>query len=106
MRILMIGLLTCGLAAGALSQAETSAAAATAPAANTAAAPAAAAESAPAFREVTIPAGTRLPIVLDTSVGSDTSRVEQAVHAHLSQPIVVHGQTILPSGSRVSGVVT
>jgi len=58
------------------------------------------------MREVTIPAGTRLPIVLDTPVGSDTSRVEQAVQAHLSQPIIVHGQTVLPTGSRVSGVVT
>jgi hypothetical protein len=30
-------------------------------------------------REVTIPAGTPLPIVLDTSVASNTSRVEQPV---------------------------
>jgi len=59
-----------------------------------------------AFREVTIPAGTRLPIVLDTPVGSDTSRVEEAVHAHLSTPITVQGQTVLPAGSRISGVVT
>jgi hypothetical protein len=59
-----------------------------------------------AIREVTIPAGTRLPIVLDTAVGSDTSRVEDAVHGHLSQPIVVHGQTVLAEGSRVNGVVT
>ena len=58
------------------------------------------------MHEVTIPAGTRLPIVLDTAVGSDTSRAEEPVHAHLAQPIVVHGQTVLPTGSRVSGVVT
>jgi hypothetical protein len=57
-------------------------------------------------REVTIPAGTRLPIVLDSNVGSDTSRIEDAVHAHLTQPIKVHGATVLPAGSRVSGVVT
>jgi len=113
----MIGLLACGIATGACGQAETSAAAATAPAGSSAAAPAVPADSsapaagraeaaAAAFHEVTIPAGTRLPIVLDTPVASDTSRVEQAVHAHLSQPIVVHGQTVLPSGSRISGVVT
>jgi hypothetical protein len=44
--------------------------------------------------------------VLDTGVGSDTSRAEQPVHAHIARPIVVHGQTVLPAGTRVSGVVT
>ena len=48
----------------------------------TAAAPAAAPRrrrpSASGWREVTIPAGTQLPVVLDTAVGSDTSRVEAA----------------------------
>jgi len=57
-------------------------------------------------REVTLPAGTRLTIVLDTGVGSDTSRVEETVHAHIARPVVVHGQTVLASGTRVSGVVT
>src|SRR5215510_9062279 len=71
-------------------------------------APGSAAESAGVRRvhEVTIPAGTVLPIVLDTPVGSDTSRVEQAVAAHLSRPITFHGETVLPAGSRVRGVVT
>jgi hypothetical protein len=59
-----------------------------------------------AGREVTIPAGTRLPIVLDTTVSSTSSRVEQSVEAHLSQPLVLHGQTVLPQGTRVNGVVT
>ncbi|HEV3141325.1 MAG TPA: hypothetical protein VGY57_12445, partial [Vicinamibacterales bacterium] len=45
------------------------------------------------MREVTLPAGTHLPIVLDTSVGSDTSRVEEPVHAHLAGPVVIHGVT-------------
>jgi glucose/arabinose dehydrogenase len=62
--------------------------------------------AAPAVREVTLPAGTRLPVVLDTGVGSDTSRVEQPVQAHIARPIVVSGQTVLPAGTRVSGVVT
>jgi hypothetical protein len=57
-------------------------------------------------RELTIPAGTRLPIVLDTTVASDTSQIEQPVQAHLANAIVVDGVTALPSGSRVSGVVT
>jgi len=57
-------------------------------------------------REVTIPAGTELPIVLDTSVGSKTSRVEEPVRAHLSRAVSVEGQPVLPEGSIVSGVVT
>ena len=59
-----------------------------------------------AVHEVTIPAGTELPIVLDTSVSSKTSRVEEPVRAHVSRAIVVGGQTVLPEGSTVSGVVT
>src|SRR5262249_3468356 len=65
----------------------------------------AAAEGAP-LREVTIPAGTPLPVALETSIGSDTSKVEAPVHAHLTRPVVIHGQTVLPVGSRVSGIVT
>jgi len=57
-------------------------------------------------REVTLPTGTRLTIVLENSVGSDISRVEQPVHAHLSAAVRMHGQTVIPRGSRVSGVVT
>jgi hypothetical protein len=56
-------------------------------------------------REVTLPAGTRLPIVLEESVGSDISRIEQPVHAHLSTAVRFHGATVIPRGSRVSGVV-
>jgi len=58
------------------------------------------------WREVTIPAGTQLPIVLDTAVSSSTSQVEESVHGHTARAITVHGQAALPEGSRVSGVVT
>jgi hypothetical protein len=61
---------------------------------------------APAVREMTIPAGTHLTVALDTSIGSATSRAEQPVHAHLTRPVVVGGQTALAEGSAVSGVVT
>jgi hypothetical protein len=65
-----------------------------------------AAAVAEAQSEVTIPAGTLLTVALDTPVGSDTSRVEQAVTAHLTRPIRLRGRTVLEAGSRVSGVVT
>jgi hypothetical protein len=67
------------------------------------AAPAAAAAT---VREVTLPAGTVLPIDLETSVGSDISRVEQPVHGRLRHALVVHGVQVLPAGTEVSGHVT
>jgi glucose/arabinose dehydrogenase len=129
MRLLTIGMLAIGMAVGACERtgaaanasasaattAATSAPAADVPHATPSAAVAAAAPTAavatpnvaaPAVREVTLPAGTRLPVVLDTGVGSDTSRAEQPVQAHIARPIVVHGQTVLAAGTRVSGVVT
>jgi hypothetical protein len=57
-------------------------------------------------RELTIPSGTELQVVLDTAIGSDTSRVEQAVRAHLSRAVLVDGETALAEGSTISGVVT
>jgi hypothetical protein len=58
------------------------------------------------WREVTIPAGTTIPIVLDTAIASDTSRVEDPVRAHLSKPIMVNGAAAVPEGSLITGVVT
>ena len=72
----------------------------------TAATGAARSGAADAWREITIPAGTTLPVVLDTTIGSDISRVEEPVRAHLSKPISVNGVTALPEGSVVNGVVT
>jgi hypothetical protein len=57
-------------------------------------------------REVTIPAGTALPVVVDTAVASNISRVEQPVRAHLSRDVRVDNQLVLPAGSDVYGHVT
>lgn len=54
---------------------------------------------------VTIPAGTALRVRLDTTVASNTSRVEDQVYGRLASPIVVDGRTIVPAGSRVVGSV-
>ena len=107
----IVAALTAMLAAGACSRNDTVAAAAPAApvgTAGSASASAAAAPSTPApdAREVTIPSGTLLHVVLDTPVGSDTSRVEQRVAAHLARAIVVGGHAAVPSGSRIAGVVT
>src|SRR5690349_19237225 len=61
--------------------------------------------SASEWRDVKVPAGTMLPIVLETSVSSDTSRVEERVDARVSSAVTVHGVTVVPEGSGVRGVV-
>jgi hypothetical protein len=58
------------------------------------------------FREVTIPAGTVLPVDLETSVGSDISRPEQPVRGDLRRAVTVNGVQVLPAGAAVYGHVT
>lgn len=58
------------------------------------------------YRELTVPEGTVLHVRLDTSVGSATSKVEDAVEGTLTQALVVDGTTLAPIGSRVKGEVT
>ena len=62
--------------------------------------------AAPAYREVTLPAGTVLPVDLLTAVGSDISRVEQAIEGRLRSSVRVGGVEVLPAGTMVSGHVT
>jgi hypothetical protein len=58
------------------------------------------------YRELTIPAGTVLPVELQSTVASDTSQVEDAVRARLRRAIVIDGTTALPAGSTLGGTVT
>ncbi|MGH9313325.1 MAG: hypothetical protein ACRD1S_09015 [Vicinamibacterales bacterium] len=60
----------------------------------------------PAFRDVTVPAGTVLPIELQSTVASDTSSVEDPVRARLRRAIVIDGVEALPAGSALRGTVT
>ncbi|HSL24344.1 MAG TPA: hypothetical protein VK886_22610 [Vicinamibacterales bacterium] len=55
---------------------------------------------------MTIPAGTVLPLDLQTTVASDTSSVEDPVRATLRRAVVVKGVEAIPAGSELSGVVT
>lgn len=58
------------------------------------------------YREITLPAGTVLPLTLETTVASNTSHVEDRVQARLRRAVVVNGRTVLPAGAAVSGIVT
>ena len=80
------------------------------PAGDTKAEPAAAEETKappePVYKEVTLPAGTTLRLDLKSSVASDTSKVEDTVRAALRQAVVIDGETVLPAGTELVGVVT
>jgi hypothetical protein len=58
-----------------------------------------------AARRVTIPEGTALRVRLDTTVASNTSRVEDRVYGRLVSPIVIDGRTVVPAGSTLVGTV-
>ena len=60
----------------------------------------------PEYREVTIPAGTVLPLTLKTTVASDASHVEDPVHATTRRAVMVKGVEVIPAGTAVSGHVT
>jgi hypothetical protein len=59
-----------------------------------------------AYREVTIPAGTILPVELRTTVASDASHVEEAVRGTLRRTVSVRGTSVLPAGTVLLGHVT
>ena len=58
------------------------------------------------YREVTIPAGTLLPVELQTAVASDTSHVEDPVRGTLRRAVTVDGVQVLPAGTALLGHVT
>ena len=57
-------------------------------------------------RTVTVPESTTLDVELASSLASDTSRVEEAVRATVSEPVVIDDVTVIPAGSTLLGHVT
>ena len=66
----------------------------------------AAAAPRPVYRDVTIPAGTTLPLSLTSAVASDTSAIEDTVTAELTRTNTIDGWDVLPAGARLEGHVT
>ena len=60
----------------------------------------------PQYVEVTVPAGTTLSLMLDSTLASDVSKVEDPVWARLDRPVMVDGMRAIPQGSMASGTVT
>jgi hypothetical protein len=67
---------------------------------------AARAKAVPVYREVTVPAGTTLRLDLASSIASDSSNVEDRIRATVRQALVIDGQTVVPTGAELAGVVT
>ena len=69
------------------------------------------AESAPAprlpeYREVTIPAGTALPLEMTSTISSSSAEVEAPVSAKLRNALTINGDTTIPAGAVLRGNVT
>jgi hypothetical protein len=60
----------------------------------------------PEYREVTIPAGTSLPLEMTSTISSESAQVEAPVSARLRNALIVNGDTMIPAGSVVRGTVT
>jgi len=59
----------------------------------------------PPPQKVTIPAGTQLSVRLNDSLDSEKNQVGDTFHGSLSTPIVIDGETVIPSGADVVGRV-
>jgi len=59
----------------------------------------------PPPQKVTVPAGTQLSVRLNDPLSSETNKVGDSFHGTLSAPIVVDGETAIPSGADVIGRV-
>jgi hypothetical protein len=60
----------------------------------------------PEYREVTIPAGTSLPLEMTTTISSSSAQVEAPVAAKLSNDLTINGETAIPAGAILHGNVT
>ena len=61
---------------------------------------------APEYREVTIAAGTALPLEMTSTISSASAEVEAPVSAKLRNAITVDGETAIPAGTILRGNVT
>jgi hypothetical protein len=63
-------------------------------------------QAAPPADEVTVPAGTKIPLALINSLNTKRSAEGDRVYLQTSFPIMIGGRIIIPRGSYVAGTVT
>ncbi len=105
MRGLLCFLLVATIATAAQTTPEQSATAQ--PAATTAAAEAPAVAPAPAgsLKQVTVPAGTEVPLTLKSAIDTKNTRVGDGVYCQTAFPVVVDNVIVIPAGTYVKGQV-
>jgi len=59
-----------------------------------------------AVKEITIPAGTRLHIVLSDTLSTRKNRAGDQFSASLAAPVVVEGEMLLPEHTKIKGRIT
>ncbi len=60
----------------------------------------------PTADDITVPAGTKIPLALINSLNTKRSAEGDRVYLQTSFPIIIGGQIIIPKGSYVAGTVT
>ncbi|HKP84712.1 MAG TPA: peptidoglycan-binding protein [Blastocatellia bacterium] len=59
-----------------------------------------------AGRPVTVPAGTVIPLTMDTYLGSDSSKVGDKFTATVTRDVIIDGQLAIPANAKIEGHVT
>ena len=57
-------------------------------------------------RGITIPAGTPVAVIVNSSMSSKTAQVGDSWRGTVAEPIFSNGREVVPAGSHVSGIVT
>jgi len=57
-------------------------------------------------QQLTIPAGTKVPVVLKHAISTRGSREGDAVYAETSFPVVANGRVLIPAGTYVQGRIS
>jgi hypothetical protein len=61
---------------------------------------------APARVDLTVAAGTVIPVLMTTTLSSETAKAGQRFTAHLANDLLVSGRLVAGKGTRVSGRIT
>lgn len=56
--------------------------------------------------QVALPAGTRLPLVLENAISTRSTKAGDPVYFQTTYPIILNGKILVPAGSWVNGVVS
>src|SRR5438552_3896851 len=62
--------------------------------------------STPATRQVTIPAGTKVPLVLKHAISTKGAQEGDPVYAETNFPVVLDDHVLIPAGTYVQGKIT